>query len=56
MMQSEIESLIVKVMIKMIDAVGVEKRRAALDAVDGVPLVQQKLGQVGAILSRNSRD
>jgi len=35
----------------VVDAVGVEERSAALDAVDFVALVQQKFGEVGAVLA-----
>lgn len=40
-----------RVEIEMIDAVRIEKRRPALDAVDFVSLLQKKFGQIGAILA-----
>ena len=40
----------------MIDAVGVERRCAALDAVDLVALLEQKLGQIRAVLARDAGD
>ena len=41
----------VRVLVQVVDAVGVEKRSAALDAVDFVALGEQELGQVGAVLA-----
>src|SRR6267378_551145 len=38
------------------DAVGVEQRRPALDAVDDVALVEQQLGEVGAVLPGDAGD
>ena len=40
----------------MIDAPGVERRRAPLDAVDLVTLVKQQLGQISAILAGRAGD
>jgi hypothetical protein len=38
----------------MVDAVGVEERGAALDAVDDVPFFEQEFGQVRSVLTRNA--
>jgi hypothetical protein len=40
----------------MIDSIGVERRRATFDAVYGVSLRQEKLGEISAVLSGNSGD
>jgi len=47
---------IVELVIEMIDALGVERGRAALDAVHLVALGEQKLGEIGAILAGDARD
>jgi len=44
------------VLVEVIDAVGVEQRSAALDAVHLVALGQQQLGQVHAILAGDAGD
>ena len=46
----------VRILVEMIDPVGVEQRRPALDAVDDVPLVEQELGEVGAVLAGDAGD
>ena len=38
----------------MVHARGVERRGAALDAVDGVALCEQQFGELGAVLTRNA--
>ena len=55
-MQDEIAVADVRILIQVIDAIGIERRRAALDAVDDVALVEQKLRQIGAILAGDSGD
>ena len=45
-----------RVVIEMIDAAGVERRRAALDAVDDIALAEQKLGKIGAVLAGDAGD
>jgi len=40
----------------MVDAVGVEERGAALDAVDLVALLEQELGEVRAVLAGDAGD
>jgi len=42
--------------VQVVDAVGVEQRGAALDAVDFVALAQQKFGEVGAVLAGDAGD
>ena len=46
----------VRVLVKMIDAVGIEERGAALDAVDEVALRKQELGKVCTILAGDACD
>ena len=46
----------VRVLIEMIDAIGVEQRTAPLDAMDSIALAEQKLGQVGPVLPGNAGD
>ena len=49
--QEEPRALLVRVLVEMIDALGVERRGAALDAVDHIALGQQELGEIGAVLA-----
>ena len=49
-MQMEGDTLFVRVMNEVVDALGIERRRAALHAMDNVTLGEKKLGKVGAIL------
>ena len=41
----------VRVFVDVVDRLGVEQGRAALDAVDDVALLEQEFGQVGAVLA-----
>ena len=47
---------IVPVRQKMIDARGIEAARAALDAVNFVALLEQQLGEIRAVLARDTGD
>ena len=47
---------LVGIVVQVIDAICVEKRRAALDTVHLVTLPQQELGEVGAVLAGDSCD
>jgi hypothetical protein len=51
--QEEADVFFVGVVIEVIDPRGVEGGRAPLHAVDPVSLAQEKLGQIGAVLTRN---
>ena len=53
-MQDELLVRLVRVLIEVLDAAGVEGGRAALQAVDGVALLKQELGEIGAVLSRRA--
>ena len=46
----------VRVLVEVVDAVGVEQRSAALDAVHLVALFQQEFGQIGAVLAGDAGD
>src|SRR5262245_23522403 len=49
-MQLEGNALLVRVVDEMVDALGVERRRTTLHAVDDISLGEKKFGQIGAIL------
>ena len=49
--QDEAPVLLVRVLVEVIDAVGIEQGGAALDAMHIVALVEEELGQIGAVLS-----
>ena len=46
--------MFVRILVEMVDAVGVERGGAALDAVDLIALGEQELRQVGAILASDA--
>jgi len=46
----------VRIVIEVIDAIGIERRRPALYAVHRVALVQQELRQIGAVLAGDARN
>ncbi|EXI76370.1 MAG: hypothetical protein AW07_00315 [Candidatus Accumulibacter sp. SK-11] len=54
--EDEAAILLVRVLVQVVDTVGVEQRAAPLDAVDLVALGQQHFGQIGAILAGNAGD
>jgi hypothetical protein len=47
---------VVELVVEMIDALGVERRRAPLDAVHLVAFREQELGEISAILARDAGD
>src|SRR5918992_77497 len=49
--QNEITLRLVGILVQMIHPVGVKTRGAALDPMDLIALLQQKLGKIGPILS-----
>ncbi len=55
-MQAETAVIDVRIFVDMIDAVGVEARRPAFDAVHLVTLVEQEFGEVGTILAGYTGD
>ncbi len=54
--QDEPAVALVRVLVEVVDALGVERRGAALDAVHRVTLGQQQLGEVGAVLPGDAGD
>ena len=54
--QEELDAALVRVAVEVVDPVGVEGRGAADDAVDLVALVEQQLGEVGAVLAGDAGD
>ncbi len=50
-MQVQLDSVGVWILIKMLQPPGIERRRTAFDAMDDIALRQQQLGQIGTILS-----
>ena len=55
-MQFEAHVVNVRVLIDMVDALGIELRRAALDAVDFIAFFQQKFCQIRTVLACNAGD
>ena len=47
---------LVGVLIQVVDAVGIQQGSAALDAMHFVPLFEQELGEIGAILTGDAGD
>ena len=54
--QDEIAVADMWILVQMVYAIRVERRRAALDAVDDVAFAEQKFCQIGAILAGDSCD
>ena len=54
--QDERAAALVRILVQVVDALGVEQRRAALDAVHHVALAEQELGEVGAVLAGDAGD
>ena len=48
--------LLVRVVVEVVYPVGVKERRPTLYPVDNVALVEQELGEVGAVLAGDSGD
>jgi hypothetical protein len=55
-MQLEADVFVVRILVQVINAIGIEGGRAAFDAMHGVALAEQELSQIGAVLPRYSRD
>jgi hypothetical protein len=45
-----------RVLVDVVDALGVEERSAALDAVDFVAFFEEKFGEVGSVLTGDPGD
>ena len=54
--QDEVAVVDVRILVQVIDAIRVEGRGAALDAVDFVAFLQQEFRQIGAVLARDAGD
>jgi hypothetical protein len=52
-MQEEVGVALVRVLVEMVNAAGVERRRPALDAMDDIALFEQQFGQIGPVLTGN---
>ena len=54
--QHEVAVIDMRILIEMVDPVGVEQAAAALEAMHLVALAQQQLGQIGAVLPAHTGD
>ena len=54
--EEEAHAALVRVAVEVVDALGVERARPPHDAVHLVPLVEEELGQVRAVLSGDAGD
>ena len=54
MPESMRKGLLVRVLVQVIDTVGIERRRPSFDAVNLVAFVEQELGQIRAVLASNT--
>jgi len=52
----EVAVCLVRILIEVVHALGVEERCAALDAVDAVAFPEQKFSQIGSVLACNACD
>jgi hypothetical protein len=55
-MQEEVRVLLVRVLVDMVDPLGVELARSALDAVDRVAFLEQEFGQILSVLAGDAGD
>ncbi len=55
-MQVQLALRLVRVLIEVVDPVGVEQGGAALDAVNFITLLQKKLCEIGTVLSGDAGD
>ena len=53
-MQDEVAVGNVRVLVEMVDAIRVEQRTAALDAMHFITFFQKKFSQIGTVLSSNT--
>jgi hypothetical protein len=53
-MQKKVAVIDMRILIDMIDTLRIKRRSAALDAMDFIALFEQKLGEVRAILARDT--
>ncbi len=55
-MQDEARVVLVRVLIEMLDAAGVERRRAPFDAMHAIALGQQEFGEISAVPAGDAGD
>ncbi len=55
-MQLEVGVLDMRVLVDVINTVGIERTGSALDTVAGIAFFQQKFGKVGAVLTGDPGD
>ncbi len=55
-MHEEADVRLVRVLVEMIDPVGIDERGTALDAVDDIALAEQEFGEKRAILTGDAGD
>ena len=54
--EDEVAVLHVGVLVDVVDAVGVEQRGTAFDAVDDITFFEQEFGEIGAVLAGDTGD
>src|SRR5450631_1050461 len=54
--KNQIAMLDVRIFVEVVDSIRVEERCAALHTVHDITVLQQKLGEIGAVLPGNTRD
>ena len=54
--EDEVRVGLVRVLVEVVDAGGIEERRTAFDAMDFVALGEEELGEVGAVLAGDAGD
>jgi hypothetical protein len=55
-MQNKFRVRYMRIFVQMVDAVSIEQRRSAFDAVDGITFAEQQLAKVGTVLSSYARN
>jgi hypothetical protein len=53
-MQEQLTIGVVRILIEMIDAIGIQKRCAAFDTMNLIPARKQKFSEIGAVLPGDS--
>jgi len=56
MMQDKAALCLVRILVQVIDPIGIEQRGPAFHAMNNIAFPQQELRQIGAILSGNAGD
>ena len=50
-MEKELDAFLMRIRIQMIDAAGIERRRASLHTMNGIAFGEQQLGEIRAVLT-----